>query len=95
MYFDTSQSYSSTRGPTFAPRYWLGKGFTTTATHTATGMSLRCIPWYQVDTPVAATHTELSSMMLRDTLVNKQLGIVSTMAVRAAAPEGVYWRGLV
>src|SRR5262249_6318615 len=40
---------------------------TCTATATATGVRQHVTPWYQVTIPVAATLTELPSLILRDT----------------------------
>src|SRR2546422_11029448 len=65
-------------GTHFRAQFVVDRGPCTTATATATGVSLHCIPWYQLDTPIAATPTELHSLILRDTLVNARRGTNST-----------------
>jgi hypothetical protein len=65
-----------------------------TATATATGMVQRSTPWYQLDTPIALTPTELHSLILRDTLGNARRGTNSTEAENQRAGHlfyAVWW----
>jgi hypothetical protein len=65
-----------------------------TATATATGVVQRCTPWYQLDTPIALTPTELHSLTLHDTLVNSAPETNSTEAENQRAGHlfyAVWW----